>query len=62
MNDHQESLVYLSRTMDEILGTRINIKFCKSKLELEIKRNAQWIQIRYKTYVSDTIYYYLLFI
>jgi len=37
--------------MDEILGTRINIKFCKSKLELEMKRNAQWIPIKYKTYM-----------
>jgi len=30
-------------TMDEILGTKINIKFWKSKLGLEIKCNAQWI-------------------
>jgi len=28
------------RTMNEILGTKINIKFWKSILELEIKRNA----------------------
>jgi len=41
--------------MNEILG-RINIKFCKSKLELEIKRNAQWIQIKYKTYMCQTQY------
>jgi len=38
----------------EILGIRINIKFWKSKLGLEIKRNAQWIQIKYKTYMCHT--------
>jgi len=30
-----------------IIGTRINIKFWRSKLGLEIKRSAQWIQIKY---------------
>jgi len=35
----------------EILEIRINIKFWKSKLGLEIKCNAQWIQIKYKTYI-----------
>jgi len=38
--------------MDEILGTRINIKFWKSKLGLEIKFNVQWIQIRYMCYTD----------
>jgi len=37
--------------MDEILGIKINIKFWKSKLGLEFKYNAQWIQIKYKTYI-----------
>jgi len=43
--------------MDEILGIRINIKFWKSKLRLEARRNTQWIQIKYKTYMChrDTI-------
>jgi len=38
--------------MDEILETRINIKlFWRSKLGLEIKRNAQWIKIKYEIYM-----------
>jgi len=33
------TLIYkVLRTMNEILGTRINIKFCKSKLGLEINK------------------------
>jgi len=45
------------RTIDEILRTRINIKFWGSKLGLEIKCNSQWIQIKYKIYMcyTDTI-------
>jgi len=44
------TLVYkILRTVNEILGTRINNKFWKSKLGLEIKRNAQSVQIKYKT-------------
>jgi len=43
--------------MNEKLGTRINIELWRSKLGLELKRNAQWIQIKYKTYMChiDTI-------
>jgi len=41
--------------MDETLRTKINIKFWRSKLGLEIKRNSQWIQIKYKTYYTDMI-------
>jgi len=47
--------------MDEILGTKTNIKFWESKLGVEIKRNAQWIQKKYKTHISCRYNINLLF-
>jgi len=38
--------------MDEILGTKINIKFWKSKLGVEIKHTMD--KIKYKTYMYHT--------
>jgi len=46
--------VYIYSYMKNFLPGRINIKFWRSKLEFEIKRNSQWIQIKYKTYMCHT--------